>query len=120
MFNTKKDSPDHDLELFSIYDSKVGNYREPMFAINQYDLLRTIQNDFTKPEVQKAPIFTNAEDFSVFKVGTFTKKTGHIGSQQPEHIVNLHEIRAIITRSIPLRNDALRDVSQQNLGIEPT
>ncbi|WNK14458.1 MAG: nonstructural protein [Microvirus sp.] len=91
-----------DYEYFTIYDSKTESYREPMLAVNQHDMLRQIDGLFRDPAQERNQLLTNAEDFSVYKIGTFTKKTGLITSvQPPEHIANLHEIRAAVRSTQP-------------------
>lgn len=113
-----------DYEYFTLYDSKVGIYKEPMLAINQHDMLRQIDTLMRDPKQQQNQLVTNSEDFQLFKVGAFWKKTGVICGCTPQHIANLHEIRSAVMRSIPLRNDSpekIRDVSQQQLeGIVST
>lgn len=97
-----------DMEFFVIYDSKVQAYREPILAVNKFDLLRQIDTLFRNPESQKNQLVMNAEDFSVFKIGDFTKKTGVIKTQDHEHICNLHEIRSSIEAE---KHKVQRDVS---------
>lgn len=93
MFGKNKDKVDY--EIFSIYDSKVDAYEMPMFAINQHDLTRQILNNFKDTSQHKTnKFFLNAEDFSLFRIGAYTKKSGTLLTQNPEHIANLHELRA--------------------------
>lgn len=94
MFGKKNNQTEPDFEYFSLYDTKVEAYRPPVLAINQYDMLRQLDNMFKDPEHAKNQIVQNAEDFQLFKVGDFTKKTGTINSYPPVHVANLHEIRA--------------------------
>lgn len=101
MFGKKEAKETPDFEYFSIYDSKVGVYREPMLAANRFDMVRQIDNLFRDPAQAKNQLLLNSEDFSLFKVGEFTKRTGLIIGCPPEHVANLHEIRAAIARSEP-------------------
>lgn len=101
MFGKKQDQATPDFEYFSIFDSKVSVYREPMLAANRHDMVRQIDNLFRDPAQAKNQLLLNAEDFSLFKVGEFTKKTGLIVGCTPEHVANLHEIRALVIRSEP-------------------
>jgi len=96
---TKNNKEKPDLEYFTIFDSKVGTYREPMLAINRHDILRNLQGLFQDPAQQRNQLVTNAEDFSLFKVGEYSKKSGTITPCAHEHIANLHDIRAVIQRS---------------------
>ena len=93
MFGQKKSDPRPDYEYFTIYDSKSESYREPMLAINEHDMVRQISNLFADPAQAQNQLLLNAEDFSLFSVGFFSKKTGSIESHAPRHIANLHEIR---------------------------
>lgn len=91
----KKTEETPDLEMFTIYDTKVGNYRDPIFAINRFDMLRGIESFFRNPVNANDQMSTNSEDFQVFKIGSYIRKTGTVSGHHPEHIANLHEIRAI-------------------------
>ena len=89
-----KDQKRPDLEMFTIFDTKTATYRIPSYAINKYDLLRQIENMFKDPSQEKNDLNTNAEDFQVFKIGEYDRLTGQLAAQKPEHVANLHEIKA--------------------------
>lgn len=84
-----------DLETFVIYDSKTQSYGNPVFAANHYDLQRQLINMFKDPSQSKNQLLTNAEDFSIFRTATYDKKTGTITPQNLEHIINMHDLRAL-------------------------
>lgn len=105
MFKAKKNS---DLEFFTIYDSKTESYREPMLAINRLDMIRSLEGLFRDSRQATNQLVTNSEDFSLFKVGEFDRKTGLIVSTNHEHIINLHELRSSM-RPQPVQ-----------MGIDPT
>lgn len=89
MFGTKKEKADK--ELFSIYDSKVAHWGDPIIAINRFDMMRSYEVLLRQhPMDQKV---TNAEDFAIFKIGDYSSSTGRISSHAPEHVANLHELR---------------------------
>lgn len=93
MFEKKK--KDSDLEMFTVYDSKTDSYRDPLFAVNSLDVLREFQNAFQDPDApKKNSYFKNAEDFSLFKIGSYHRKTGLCEAHQPTHVVNFHELKA--------------------------
>lgn len=96
MFGKNDQKPD--FEYFAIYDSKADFYREPMLAINRHDMVRLIQSLMSDPAQQRNQLVTNSEDFAIFKVGDYTKKTGLIRGHNPEHVANLHELKASIQR----------------------
>lgn len=102
----KKDK-DHDLEIFVIYDSKPNNYRDPIVSPNQFEMVRAYENIIrTNPSDQ---LVTNSEDFAIFRIGRYWKKTGKMELCDKEHIANLHEIKfAYLSRE------------KQQLGIVPT
>ena len=104
MFGKEKQSKP-ELEYFTIHDSKTGAYKEPMLAINRHDMLRQIDNLFRDPNQKLNQLLTNAEDFSLFKIGEYCKSTGTITSTKHEHIANLIDLRTSAT---------------QHLGIVPT
>lgn len=86
-----------DFDVFTIYDSKVSAYDMPMFAMNEHDLTREIMNHFRDPaKRQQNKFYLNAEDYSLFRIGYYSKKAGKIIAQDAEHIANFHELRAVI------------------------
>lgn len=92
-FGNKSDSSSVpcDMELFTIFDTKSGSYRDPVLAPNSGVLMRDLHASFRKfPDDQ---YFTNAEDFQLFKVGEFTRKTGTLVGCPPVHIANLHDVK---------------------------
>lgn len=96
MFGKKSEEVPVSFEIFAIYDSKVQAYDEPMFAINQHDLTRHILNTWRNPDQSRNKFLLNAEDYSLFKIGAYSKKAGRIICQEPEHVANLHELRAVL------------------------
>lgn len=104
--NNKEEKPD--LEAFAIYDSKVESYGDPKFAINQHDFIRGVLNMFKDPANAQNQFYLNAEDFSLFKIGSYYRKTGTFVPQNPAHCANLHELRAIADKE---RAGVSRDVS---------
>lgn len=90
----KKSEKNPDLELFVIYDSKAQTYGKPVFEKNKDVLLRGILQMFKDPNEAKNQLFLNAEDFSIFRVGYFYY-TGQLDAHPPEHIVNMHDLRAL-------------------------
>lgn len=93
MFN-KKQNQNFDLEMFTIYDSKTLSYDIPSSAINANDLIRQIINMFKDPQQSKNKFLVNAEDYSIFKIGGYSKQTGQLTAQNLEHVANMHDLRA--------------------------
>lgn len=93
MFGQK--NKNSDIEFFTVFDSKAGTYAEPFPAPNKEVLIRDFANAFRKEDAPKVNrYFINAEDFSVFKIGTFDTKTGTLAVEKMEHVINLHDLRA--------------------------
>lgn len=95
MFGKNKSDKNVDLEFFTIYDSKTQTYGNPTQAINKHDLLREVINMFKDPSQAKNIYLTNAEDYSIFKIGSYCKRSGLLESQNLEHIANMHDLRAL-------------------------
>lgn len=86
----------YDQELFVIFDSKAQTYGRPVFVKNKEVLLRDILQLMRDPnERNKNQLCTNAEDFAVYRIGGFTHHDGKIEWHPPEHVCNLHELRAL-------------------------
>lgn len=84
-----------DLQLFAVYDSKVDCYSDPVPAINSLDILREFHNAFSMADAPvKNKYYKNAEDYSLFKIGGYDKKTGTLVTHAPTHVVNFHELRS--------------------------
>lgn len=93
MFGSKKTEMQVDQNCYVIHDSKVGAYRDPQFAYNEEVLRRALINECSDPKLQHCDIFLNAEDFSVFKIGVYNRKLGRLETHEPQHVVNMIDIR---------------------------
>lgn len=80
-----------DSEIFLIYDSKSNSYRQPILAPDKWDMIRSYENMLRNNADDT--IIHNAEDYAIFKVGHYFKKTGKITLHEKEHIANLHEVK---------------------------
>lgn len=105
MFGSKKQDPD--VEYFAIFDTKVGNYRIPMSAINREQMIRDTENLFRNPQQSTNSLVINAEDYQLFKIGEYDFKTGTMVGTQHEHICNLHDLKAGVMQK--MRAEALRE-----------
>ena len=86
-----------ELEFFTVFDSKAKTYAEPFTALNSEVVTRDFVNAFRHPEAkEKNRYYQNAEDFSIFRVGKFDLQSGKIEGQNLEHIVNMHDLRAMV------------------------
>lgn len=84
-----------DLEIFAIYDSITNSYRNPIFAPNHLDLQRAFINQMKDQNQADNQFFTNAEDFSIFRIGTYDRKTGNIQLTNKERVAYMHELKAL-------------------------
>lgn len=99
MFRQGQTSGQVDLMAFTIYDSKTESYREPVFAVNEHDLIRQFTDVMSKNK-EKNPYYQNAEDYSIFKIGEYNFKKGNLQAMKPVHVVNIHELRAMIDKDV--------------------
>lgn len=98
MFGRKEEKSNTVREYYCYYDSKAEIYERPILALNKQVLLRDVANMLRDPQHKDNPLLVNAEDFSIFKVGEFDSSTGQMTGCSPQHVANLHEIRAMIQR----------------------
>lgn len=91
----KKTAPAQETNLYTIFDSKSKTYDVPFHGPSKEVIIRDLINQMNDPKNQYATRFINAEDFSMYKVGTFDQITGQISSQNHEHQFNYHDIRAM-------------------------
>lgn len=90
-----------DLQLFVTFDSKAKSYDHPVFVKSKEVLMRDIINLMNDPKNQMASRVLNAEDFSLFCIGSYSFETGLITTQPHEHIANFHDLRAMSNWQIP-------------------
>lgn len=94
MLGLAKNKQQEDCVLFTIFDTKSGTYRDPILVPDQAAVIRALSTNFFNPANQYDQYVTHAEDFQLFKIGSFDRKTGLVSSYQPEHILNLHDLKS--------------------------
>jgi hypothetical protein len=116
MFSKKQNTDvNPDFVLYTIYDTKVDAYQAPVLAVNDQDIIRQMSNQFQK-NLYENKFFANAEDYSLFAIGAYDKKTGSLTSfPTPKHVVNFHEIRAAILAEQPALDEGLKATLRQTL-----
>lgn len=92
MFGRNEIEKQADLEIFAIYDSKAKAYRPPAYSKNKFTAVREVENVMKQNKDHEYN--TNSEDFKIFKLGSYDFQTGLITSHPPEHVTNLHELKA--------------------------
>lgn len=121
MFGKKEEQHNADMELFTIYDGKTQSYEIPGYAVNQNDMIRQMLNMFRDPKQSENRFLINAEDFSIFSLGTYDKKTGRIMATELRHVANLHDLRSIARPDWSIEQFGRKPAPQQNqMGIVPT
>lgn len=84
-----------DLEIFALYDSKVGTWRLPTYQMSQWDVIRQLEALFRDQSQSSADIVQNCADFTLFRLGDFNRRQGKFFIYDaPESIVNLLELKA--------------------------
>lgn len=96
MFGKRDKTGGAELEFFTVFDSKAKTYAEPFPAMNSEVVIRDFSTAFRDPEApKKNRYYMNAEDFSIFKIGTFSLTSGELNGHNLEHVVNMHDLRAM-------------------------
>lgn len=94
MFGQKKQTQE-DVVFVTIFDTKTTSYKDPIQAESHATILRALSNNMTNPQMAFDQYVKNAEDFQLFKIGSFDRKTGMITAHQPEHLANLQDIKSM-------------------------
>lgn len=89
----KKDQQQADFHLYTVFDSKSGSYWEPMQSVSDETMIRQIQNLWRDPNQSMNSLVLNSEDYSLFRIGSFSKKTGHVVGFNHEHVANIHDLK---------------------------
>ena len=88
-----------DFKAYTIYDSKTDSYREPVFGVNEHDIIRSLMTTLESQKDQNK-YYANAEDFSLFEIGDYCYSTGKLRGTEPKHVVNFHELRSSIDAKV--------------------
>lgn len=83
-------------EIFSLFDSKAEYYMPPFFERNANTAVRAVEAAMA---TDNHPIYKNAEDYSLFHVGSWDQETGRITSEGPRHVTDCWVIRAKLTNT---------------------
>lgn len=110
-----------DLCLFAIYDSKAGNWpKPPSYSKNGDTIIRDIKREFrTLQDLRENHIMSNAEDYQLFMVGSYSFKTGQIEGFKPVHICNFFELKSDLIRDLSPAPGATSLVDLSQLGQSP-
>lgn len=110
----KKEKTKPDLEIYVIFDSKVGIYKDPMFSINEWSIIRDYERLVRDEKARDNELVSNAEDFQLFRIGTYSRQTAEIVATTPVHVVNFHEVKSKVISDLnrALPTPTLRDAAQ--------
>lgn len=81
------------MKVFTIYDSKVNAYMNPIFLRSKGEAIRVLQHTVNSPDHQ---FNKNPEDFTLFELGSFDEMTSKF---------TLHAAPVSVVRCIELVND---------------
>lgn len=79
------------LIIVSLYDKATEAYMRPLFFQSEGQATRELQDQLKNPE---NPIAKHPEDYSMFRIGTFTDFNGEIHPEEPKCIARCHELQA--------------------------
>lgn len=71
------------LNVYAVFDKKLGNYATPFFMKNHGLALRAFGDLVMDPSTT---VSRHAEDFSLYYLGAFDDETGELLNQEPVHI----------------------------------
>ncbi len=81
-----------ELCMYSIFDSKLEGYLQPIFAENDAVAVRILKNAVDDPD----HLFSkNAEDYALFRIGIFVQETGVIVPELGVLVVKAHELKGV-------------------------
>lgn len=109
MFGSNK-KQDVDLIAFCIYDSK-GTYGVPQFAPSPLSLIREYEAQWPQMVSNGSMLASHSEDYTIFKVGEFDRKTGKLTPVTPESVIGFHEIRSSVEARALRDRPALTNVN---------
>lgn len=74
------------LNLYAVHDSKAGMYNRPMPSTNDQTAIRGFISNAINPESE---INQNAQDYSLFRIGSYDESSSIITSESPpEFLIN--------------------------------
>ncbi len=85
------------LAIYSVWDSKADAYIQPFFATNDAVALRMFQ---TACRDQAHDFYMHAEDYSLFRLGTFDQQKGDLSPENLVVIARAHEIKELNNGSL--------------------
>lgn len=95
--------------LYSVYDTKVQYFRDPMFMRNRGEALRT----WTEvANAEKHEISSHPSDFSLMELGEFDDQTGKIEMLPVPHSLGL----AVQFKKAPESPAPLFDINQEKVN----
>lgn len=87
------------LKVFTIYDSKVQAYKQPVFMRNSGEAIRAMQEILTDPQHN----FTKfCEDYTLFELGEYDDENASFNLHlTPKSVAKLNELKKPVETSKP-------------------
>ena len=104
------------LEVYSIYDSAMQNFKVPFFMINQAVAIRTFTN--LVEDSNNVDIHNHPQEFSLFHIGKYDALTGKIESIQPTCVYSGNEavIQINENKKYQLKGNLAEQTENTNTG----
>jgi len=77
------------LQMVTIFDKATLAYMRPFVALSTGQAIRIFEDEIQTPNSE---IAKHAEDYALFKVGTFNDSTGHLEPCEPLCLRRAHEV----------------------------
>lgn len=81
------------MKIYTIRDKKAEYYMEPQLYRTSHDAVRACKNSVNND--QNGLFAKNAEDFSLFEIGSFDEMTGNITILDKKHVCDLVDLREL-------------------------
>jgi hypothetical protein len=92
-------------KVTSIYDNATQSYKPPMYNRSVGEVERSLHAFYETAPQSHNDLYAFPEHYSLFLLGEWDDTTGkHDYTENPEHIANLHEIKAKVEekRKLPI------------------
>lgn len=79
------------MHAYAIKDEKIGEFINPFFGKNDFDVMRSLSNIVKDPDNMLCKF---AADFSLWRIGGFNETTG-LAEYSPTHVINLTALKEV-------------------------
>lgn len=78
-------------EIYSIKDTATQSFGQPMFLQTVLQALRLFINEVNREDANN-PLYTNPDDFELYRIGQYNNDTGSLQPQEPELIKRAKDV----------------------------